>query len=302
MDDGRVKALVKESYDLHFHIGPDILPRKYTVDELVAEESGKISGVALKSHSFPTIALIEAARKHDHLTLIGSVTLNYFMGGFNESAIYASSMMSHDHPIIVWLPTVHAENHLLKNKSQYEIPPEWVKDPEFKPRQKYDLKAIRVTDWAGKMIRKMGSCMKVIEDNDCVVATGHVSWQEAQKLAEECIDRGIKVILTHPMQRDIAMPLDVQRRLADRGAYVEYCYVMYLDRDHPDDYPLGEQARCMREIGEDRVVLTSDAGQRRNPGSSECLTEYVKLLGGEGIGEGQFRKMLVDNPRRILGI
>ncbi len=302
MDGGGIKALVRESYDLHFHIGPDILPRRYTVDELVAAESGNISGVALKSHSFPTIALIEAAGRQDRLTLIGSVTLNYFMGGFNESAIYASSMMSHDRPIIVWLPTVHAENHLLKNRSQYEIPPEWVKDTGFKPRQKHDLKAIRVTDWTGKLIRKMGSCMRVIEENGCIVATGHVSWQEAEKLAEECLDRGIKVILTHPMQRDIAMPLDVQRRLADRGAYVEYCYVMYLDRDSPGDYPLSEQAGCIREIGADRVVLTSDAGQRHNPGSSESLAEYVRLLSGEGIGEGEFRRMLVDNPRKILGI
>jgi hypothetical protein len=302
MRDDEIAGIIKESIDLHFHIGPDILPRKYNVEDLIREEAGKIRGVALKSHSFPTIALINAAEGKDGITLVGSITLNYFMGGFNESAIYASSMMSHENPIIVWMPTVHAENHLIKNKSQYEIPPEWVKDPDFKPRPKAELKAIKVTDWAGKLIRKAESCMKVIQDNGCIVATGHVSWQEASKLAEECIARGVKVIVTHPMQRDIAMPLEEQVRLARMGAYIEYCYIMYLDRDFPEDYPLPEQARAIREIGPDRVVLTSDAGQKRNPGSTESLRAYVKLLEGEGIGKRDFERMLVDNPKAILGI
>ncbi|MFH0862704.1 MAG: DUF6282 family protein [Candidatus Altiarchaeota archaeon] len=300
MDDKEITALLKESYDLHFHIGPDILPRKYTVEELVGSESGRIKGVALKSHSIPTIGLINSLKK-DGIELIGSITLNYFMGGFNESAIYASAVMSKGPPIIVWFPTVHAENHLVHNKSDYEIPPEWVKDPKFKPRNKYDLKAIKVTDWAGKLIRKAQSSLKVMQDMGCVVATGHVSWREAEKLTLECIDRGLKVIVTHPMQRDIAMPLEVQKRLADKGAYIEYCYIMYLDRDFPEDYPLEEQVRCMKEIGSDRVVLTSDAGQKRNPGPTESLSQYIKLLQEKGLQKKDFREMLVDNPTKVLG-
>jgi len=299
MDEKELDELVKESYDLHFHIGPDILPRKYTVEELVKEEAGKIRGVALKSHSIPTIGLINSLKK-DGIELIGSITLNYFMGGFNESAIYASAVMSKDHPIIVWFPTVHAENHLINNKSDYEIPPEWVKDPTFKPRNKYDLKAIKVTDWAGKLIRKAHSSLKVMEDMGCVAATGHISWTEAEKLALECIDRGLKVIVTHPMQRDIAMPLDVQKKLADKGAYIEYCYIMYLDRDNPPDYPLTEQVRCIKEIGTDQVILTSDAGQRRNPGASESIKAYVKLLEENGLGKNDFKRMLQENPRKII--
>jgi len=301
MDDKDIDGLMREAYDLHFHIGPDILPRKYTVEELVREEAGKIRGVVLKSHSIPTIGLIKSLRK-DGLELIGSVTLNYFMGGFNESAIYASAVMSKEHPVFVWFPTVHAENHLIHNKSDFEIPPEWVKDPSFKPRNKYDLKAIKVTDWAGKLIRKAQSSLKMMEEMGCIAATGHISWQEARKLTEECLGRGLKVIVTHPMQRDIAMPLEVQVELARKGAYIEYCYIMYLDRDNPGDYPLEEQVRCIQEIGADRVVLTSDAGQMRNPGPTESLKEYVKLLHQHGLNKRDFRRMLVENPKKILGV
>ncbi|MFH1055840.1 MAG: DUF6282 family protein [Candidatus Altiarchaeota archaeon] len=297
-----IDELLRESYDLHFHIGPDILPRKYTVEELVKEESGKIKGVALKSHSFPTIALINALKDPKGMQLIGSVTLNYFMGGFNESAIYASSVMSKDNPIIVWFPTVHAENHLLKNKSKYEIPPEWVKDPNFKPRTKDDLKAIRVTEWSGKLIRKANHCLAMMQEMGCILATGHISWQESEKLVSESLDRGIPTIITHPMQKEIAMPIEVQRKLADKGAYIEYCYIMYLDRDHPGDYPLQEQVRCIKEIGPERIVLTSDAGQKSNPGSSESLKQYINLLEQHGLEGKDFKVMLQDNPKKILGV
>jgi len=299
MDDNEVSALIKESYDLHYHIGPDILPRKHTVESLIKEEAGRIKGVVLKSHSIPTIGLINSVTNR-HIDLIGSITLNYFMGGFNESAIYASAVMSKDFPVFVWFPTVHAENHLVHNKSDYEIPPEWVKDPNFKPRNKYELKAIKVTDWAGKLIRKAESSLRMMEKMGCIVATGHVSWKEAEKLTLECLERGLKVIVTHPMQRDIAMPLEVQKKLADKGAYIEYCYIMYLDRDHPQDYPIEEQVRCMREIGAEKVVLTSDGGQKRNPGPTESLTQYIKLLSENGLERKDFKQMLAENPKRIL--
>ena len=30
-----IEELVRRAIDLHFHVGPDILPRKYTVEELI---------------------------------------------------------------------------------------------------------------------------------------------------------------------------------------------------------------------------------------------------------------------------
>ena len=302
MDEKELGELLEKSFDMHFHIGPDILPRKYTVDELIKEEEGKIAGVALKAHSFPTIAAINAAKKSldSSLKLIGSLTLNYFMGGFNTSAIYASAVMSKKYPIIVWFPTVHAENHLRKNKSKYEFPPEWVKDPNFIARRKTELRAIKVTDWNNRLFDKCERVLRMMKKMDCILATGHLSWKESEVLATEALDMGLKVIITHPMQRDIKMPLKVQKKLAEKGAFIEYCYIMYLDRDHPNDYPLEEQAKCIREVGVDRVLLTSDGGQVRNPSPSRCLHDYVKLLQSHGLERKDFQQMLVGNPKEIL--
>jgi len=303
--ENEIKELVREAYDLHLHVGPDILPRKYNVKKLVEEQEGKIAGVALKSHSFPTIsAIADISGQHkSDLKLIGSITLNYFMGGFNPSAIYASTTMSREFPLIVWFPTVHAWNHLKHNYSDYEIPPEWVKDPDFMPRLKTELKAIRVSDDINnRLYEKCTKVLNMVRRLNCIIATGHLSWPEAETLTIEALDMGCKVILTHPMQKDISMPLEVQMRLAGKGAFVEFCYIMYLDRDNPEDYHPDLMAKYINEIGAGHCILSSDAGQRNNPGPSDSLREFSKLLADHGITIAQLEKMLVKNPRYILGL
>lgn len=304
LTDHEVADLVRHSFDLHFHIGEDILPRRYTVDKLIEEEKGKVRGIALKSHSFPAISGVIAAERQgsDYPALVGSVTLNYYLGGFNPSAIYAAAVMAHKYPTIVWFPTVHAENHLVKSHSEYEIPPDWVKDPNFKSRPKTELKAIKVVDWAGNLISKAQQTLDMMERMNCIMGTGHLSWQESEVLAGEALRRGIPTIVTHPMQRDIDMPVDVQKKLADQGAFIEHCYIMYKDRDNPGDYPPNEIVRQIREVGVERVILTSDAGQIRNDSSSQSLAEYIRLLEAEGVTAKELETMLVRNPVKVLGL
>ncbi|MBI2864427.1 MAG: hypothetical protein HYX94_07680 [Chloroflexi bacterium] len=307
MTNSEIEALVRDAIDLHLHVGMDILPRKYTVEELFLEERGKVGGAAVKSHSFPTVPDVVAARSFpgrtkDEMLLVGSVTLNYFTGGFNPSAIYAAAVMSRGYPVVVWFPTTHAENHLVKNHSMYEIPPDWVKDPAFTSRFKTEVKAIKVTDWAGNLIPKAWQVLNMMRDmGNCVLATGHLSWEEARKLSLEALNLGLKVMVTHPMQRDIDMPVEVQVELARKGAFIEFCYVMYLDRDHPEDYPPEDMVRQIHQIGVEQCFLSSDAGQVRNPGPSACLKAFVELLEPHGITKEEFETMMVRNPRRILG-
>ena len=114
---------VKNFIDLHVHIGPEVIPRKFTVNTVAKEEKGKIAGMALKSQFFPTTPLIKSENKGEGIILVGSVTLNNSVGGLNPDAIYASARIS-EAPIIVWFPTISAGQFL--DNSKYEIPPEWV--------------------------------------------------------------------------------------------------------------------------------------------------------------------------------
>src|SRR3989344_4762179 len=170
---------VKSFIDLHVHIGPDILPRKFTVSKLIKEQKGKIRGIALKNHLYPTMPLIKSENT-DELLLIGSVTLNNYIGGLNSDAIYASAKIS-ELPIIVWFPTINADNFL--KQSKYEIPPEWV-GKGFKSRLSKEVKGIKIVNGDGRLTKDTVKVLEAIRENDCILATGHVSWQEAEILVK----------------------------------------------------------------------------------------------------------------------
>ena len=303
MTDKEINKLIRESWDMHVHVGPDMLPRKYSVASLSDEEEGKIGGIVVKSHAFstqPTVKIQQEKKKK--LNLVGSITLNNFVGGLNPDAVYASASLPTKFPLVVWFPTLHARNHVEKSKGNYEIPPDWIKDPNFVPRKKSEVRPINVIDAKGNLTKETRAVLTMIKKMDCILATGHLWWKEAKLLAQTALKMGIKVILTHVTGRDILMPLGAQKELSKKGVYVEYCYVFWLDRDNPEDYPPKESARNIKKIGPEHCIISSDTGQMRNPSPSQCLMAWVKLLGKHGLSRDNFEQMLIENPRKILGI
>ncbi|VVB54505.1 Uncharacterised protein [uncultured archaeon] len=297
----KIEEIVSESIDLHVHVGPDVLPRKYTIEQLVAEEEGHLAGFCPKTHSFPPAAYVaEYLTTHTtKMKIMGSVTLNYFIGGFNSSAVYAASQITKG-PVMVWFPTVHAENHLKRSKSEFEIPPDWVKDPNFIPRKKTELKSIRVTDWNNRIFEKCDRVLSMMERMGCILATGHLSAEEGEVLILEALRRGIPSIYTHVIQRDVVLPVEQQKKIAAAGAIIEHSYIVWRDRDNPGDYPFEEQVRQIHEVGPKHCILSSDCGQKHNPPPSQCLAEYIEHLTDHGLKEEDVRTMLIDNPRRIM--
>lgn len=284
---------VKKFIDLHVHIGPEVLPRRFIVSSLIKKQEGKVRGIALKNHFYPTMPLIKGGKKSE-LILIGSVTLNNYLGGLNADAIYASAQLS-ERPIIVWFPTINAENFL--RRSTYEIPLEWV-GKGFKSRLSKEVKGIRIIDNQGKLTKEAKKVLAAIKENNCILATGHVSWQEAQVLVREASKEGIKkIIVTHPIYQLIDMPVNVQKELAEyEGVFMEQNYAMYTI----DNIAIGKIADQIKKIGAEKCILTSDMGQVKNPTPSEALEAFTELLKQQGISEKELRIMGEENPRKLL--
>ena len=294
-----IKKIVKNSYDLHYHCGPDVLPRKYDdADKLISSQKNKIKGVALKIHSLPSQSTVK-----NGLQIIGSITLNNYTGGLNDSSLYACKNINKNQPFIVWLPTMHAQNHLDKNYSQYEIPPEWVGDENFIPRKKKDIKGINILKNNTKILKpEINKLINDIKKYHFILATGHVSTIEAVAITKYARKLKIPTIITHPMQKDINMSLATQIKLSKLGAYIEYCYVMWLDRDNPSDYPLEKIVANIKKIGVEHCILSSDGGQTRNGTPSQCLINFIKLLSKYDLTKNDFEQMLIKNPKKILNI
>lgn len=289
------KEIIKEAIDLHVHIGPEVLPRKYTVKTLVAAEKGKLGGACLKSHFFATTPFIKELKSvPKNFRLIGSITLNNAVGGLNPEAIRAAAALF-EGPIMVWFPTISAQNFL--DKSEYEIRPEWVKGTNYKSRLSKNVKGISILKNGG-LTKEAKAVLRVIEKQDLILATGHVSWKEAEKLIIEANKMKIrKMVVTHPIYQLIDMPIDAQAELAQLGAVIEICYSMFSI----DKIGIEKIVDQIKAVGPENFILSSDAGQIISSSPSHSLKKFMKLLSANGVSESDLYRMLVTNPSKLIG-
>lgn len=296
-----IQDILKRTIDLHVHIGPEIIPRRFDFAQLIAQESGKMAGVAIKNHFFPTIAMNKVVEQKDSgFLVINSVTLNCYAGGFNPEAVYASAKLS-TLPIIVWFPTINAANFLIGQK--WEISPEWLAPgvaEKIKLRLAGEVNGLTVLDNQCQITAEVDKVLSAIKDCNAILATGHLSWLESKILVYRAIKRfGIKkVIITHPIYQRINMPLAVQQELAEMGAIIEQCYSMYSI----DKISIAKIAQQIRAVGADNCLLSSDVGQTFSPSPSEAMLEFIQLLSEQGISVAELNQMTVVNPRRLIGL
>lgn len=288
-----LRQILRQAIDLHVHIGPEVIPRKYTVETLIKAEQDKLTGVGIKNHFYPTTPFISSLKIPKNFLVIGSVTLNNYVGGSNSWIIYATAEISKK-PIIVWFPTINASNFLTKSK--YEIPPGWVKNRSFKFRKSGEINGIKIVE-NSKITERAYRVLKAIKNTNAILATGHISWLEAKILVEKAVDLNIeKIIITHPIYQIINMPIGIQKKLAERGAFIEHSYSMHAI----DKIPIKKIANQIKAIGAKRCILTSDVGQTFSPSPSRALKDFARLLSKEGISLKEISQMMVANPRKLL--
>lgn len=290
-----IRNIIKQAIDIHLHVGPEVIPRKYTTESFVAAEAGKIRGAVLKNHFYPTQPFINEVEDRKGMQLFGGIVLNNAVGGMNPEVIYASYLLSKK-PIMVWFPTINAENFL--KKSEFEIAPEWVNKKGFSGRKAKYVNPVKIMN--GKVLTKEAiEILRMIKKCNAVLATGHISWEESMLVVSEAIKIGInKIVITHPIYQRINMPIDVQKKLAKKGCFIEQSYSMYAI----DKIPIAKIAGQIKEVGSGNVILSSDVGQTFSPSPSEALYMFSQLLKKEGITNNELFTMLVTNPKKLLSI
>lgn len=282
-----ITTIIEKAIDIHVHIGPEIIPRKFTVDTLLRKEEGKIGGMVLKNHFYPTTSLIESVENRK-ISLFGGLVLNNAVGGINPEAVYASSLIA-TNPFIVWFPTINAK-HFLDN-STYEIAPEWVQRKNFSARKATDIEPVLLDQL------KVRKTLKEILLADAALATGHISWKESVNLITLALKMDLsRIIVTHPIYQRIAMPIAIQIQLAQKGVFLEQSYSMYSI----DQIPIAKIAEQIRAVGSQSVILSSDVGQTFSKSPSQALTHFCTLLLKENIKPEELYTMLVVNPRKLL--
>lgn len=291
-------------FDLHFHVGPEAIPRRY--DAIETAESLKREGMAgavLKSHYYSTVPFARMARTRGGDTVWGSVTLNHYVGGLNPFALRGSlGLNGGDGELlkIVWMPTVHAAAHLQlrrRDGETYDVPPEWT-DGRLTGTPVEQVPPISVT--AREVQEDLKEILRIIADNGLILATGHISREEVFHLVPLARSMGVeKIILTHPAYETTCLSVeDIRSLTALGGVYAEQSYaLMPIDHLTP-----GEVATYVQGVGAAHTIMTTDLGQRGRMSSGEGMALFCALMEQEGVSAAQLETMAVKNPSKLLGL
>jgi predicted metal-dependent phosphotriesterase family hydrolase len=120
-------------------------------------------------------------------------------------------------------------------------------------------------------------------------------------LVEEGVDPG-RVVIGHC---DMVPDHDYHLSLARRGAWVQFDTVQ-----GGSEWDTRQRLDWLRSLADagflDRVLLSQDVCLRSDyaalggPGYGYVVTTFADLLRGEGFGDTDLHRLLVDNPRRML--
>jgi hypothetical protein len=280
--------LVSGSIDMHLHPGPDSF--KCRVDALEAAQQAKQAGmkaIVIKNHFYPTapIAMMVNQLVPD-FKVIGSVCLDYEMGGLNVHAVQYSARAGAK---VVWMPTFSSANSISKMKG-LGLPLEG--------------EGYSILDSKGELVPEIHPILAVIKQHNMVLASGHISPAETFALEKESRKLGIdKFVVTHPLDHEFfsqAFSKEDLVLLAKNGAFIECTFLAFQASEFRHDP--AEMVDVIKTIGAEQCIASTDLGQIWNPLPVEGLRMFIVTLLKYGVTEDEIILMTQKNPGRLLGL
>jgi len=295
--------------DMHVHVGPEFIRRRYSPATLAAEARDEGIGVVMKNHFQPTTAWVSMIREtDDKVPLIGAVALNLSCGGIDSHGVrgalsgWKTDTTASDPDasrFVVWMPTVCADAHLdLFQRRDMDLL--WGVDPKYTTVIETG-DGLRLTDPDGGMIAGLGRALAIIAEYDLVLASGHLDGEDTQLLVKTAHETGVnRIVLTHPLWQATKLKPEVLDTLfRDYGAYSELSFIN-LAMNGIDDLSIEEFVEVIRAVGSEGVILSSDCGQTFTPSMADSWRIYFELLQKAGISENELVQMAVVNPNKVL--
>jgi hypothetical protein len=266
--------------DMHIHTAPDVRPR--LLDDLEAAQQAAQAGlraIVFKSHVTCTADRATIARKVvPGIQVFGSVTLNDAVGGLNPAAVEAALQLG---ARIVWMPTISAQNHIVKHGGMPSGIDLLTPDGELQPAL-FDI-------------------FDLVNQHDAILATGHLSVPEIVVLVEAAAKAGVrKVVITHPEVPWVDMSIAIQQELRDLGAFFERCYVSTFSQGGA--VPLARITSDIQQVGVASTVLTTDLGAVGPPAPVQGMRAFLSALQKEGFSDREIRVMAGETPAMLLGL
>jgi len=267
---------------MHVHFGPDP-SRDRRADAIETAQRAKelgMRGLVLKSHDYATTPVAyTVSRVVLGLEVMGGLCLDVAVGGLNSLAVEATAKMGGK---MVWMPTFSAEAD----------------------RKRQGLAGgVAIIDGEGRLRPEVYTILETIKLYGLVLATGHISPDEATILVEEARQLGLnRIVVTHAshIHSWVGMTVEQMKQMARMGAFIEHsAHVM-------NPIGIGMSPRdlvdMIREIGAENCVFSTDYGQSYSPIAPEGFRMGIAALLEQGLEEVEVGLMVKDNPARLLGL
>jgi hypothetical protein len=281
-DASNAAQTVAGTIDIHVHSDPDDRPRSMDAIELAKLAYARgMRAIVLKNHYDSTGPLAYIVRKEvPGIEVFGGVDLNLPVGGMNPVAVEHMTQVSGGWGRFVWMSTYDAENQI-----------------RFANENRPFVSVSR----NGELLPEVKQVIAVIAKHQLVMATGHVSAEEALMLVREGRQQGVQhMVVTHAMSDPVLMNVSQMQEAAKLGALIEFVGGSMASDDTPAR--MESFADAIRKIGPQFCVLSSDLGQRGNALPPDGFSTFLLALRAMGFSEDEIDQMSKLNPARLLDL
>jgi len=281
-DANNANSVLAGTIDIHVHSDPDSRPRSIdALDVAKLARSKGMRGIVLKNHYDPTGGLAYMVRKEvPGLEVFGGIDLNLTVGGINPAAVAHMTEVSGKWGRFVWMPTFDSENQVRYSKENRPF--------------------VRVSR-NGELLPEVKEVVALIAKHGLVLATGHISPEEALKLLEEARRQGVQhMVVTHAMNDPVLMTVPQMQQAAKAGAFIEFVGGSLASADA--SARMDKFADAIRKIGPEFCILSSDLGQKGNALPPDGFAAFISALRTRGFSEQDTNTMSKRNPARLLGL
>ena len=283
--------------DIHVHSSPEVFGRIGDAIEIArrCEAVGMRAVVFKAHHEGTTTRAYHANRELRNLTALGGLVLNDFVGGINPVAVKAALDQGAK---IIWAPTMHSKHHeeTFGGRGTYGIKRQTDEGTIQRPGIEGST---RRAGCPPPSSRRWSSSRR----GNAVFATAHFSPAEIEAVVTGYASR-MKILINHPFFLPRTMPMDWYVRMAERGAHLELCAnICQPMAFHQGGGMLLQQAvDLINAAGVGQCVVATDAGQPYNLWPDEELRAFMNCLYDVGLTETDIRRVMADNPARLLGL
>jgi Family of unknown function (DUF6282) len=295
----RARALVAGAYDLHTHVGPDVIPRRID-DVTLARHCAEVglAGFALKSHYTSTA---ERAQVVSGLVpgvdVLGTLSLNRAVGGLNALAV---EIAAREGARIVWMPTVDspAETAGRTEPKPGDLVPLWAQLQHELHGLGLSNEPVHVTGDDGRPLPETRDVLRAIARHGLILATGHLARDDTFAVVDAALEEGVeRIVVTHPEFPCQNFSIEDQVALADRGCVIERA----LSTPYSGKTSWEHVFAGVRAVGAERTLCSSDLGNPSYPPVEDGLALWAdRLLAGD-FDEDEVREMIVTQSRRLAG-